>query len=79
MFVCVCVCERERAGRLDTLQTLTNTVVSASFSTETLEFLETHYDLVHEASWLIILYQVLIASLVETCVCGHIGDVTGGR
>ena len=65
----VCVREREsaRACRLDTLQTLTNTGVSASFSTETLEFLETHYDLVHEASWLIILYQVLIASL-----CSHL-------
>ena len=32
---------------------------AASYSTETLEFLENHFQLVHEASWLIILYQVL--------------------
>jgi len=32
--------------------------VTASFSSETLEFLEKYYDLVHEASWLVIIYQV---------------------
>ena len=35
-----------------------NTNVAASFSTETLEFLEKYYDLVHEASWLIMCDEV---------------------
>lgn len=31
----------------------------ASYSTETFEFLEQHYPIVHKASWLIIVYQVI--------------------
>ena len=48
-----------------------NTNVAASFSTETLEFLEKYYDLVHEASWLIIIHQVHDASFVASCLYAY--------